>query len=134
MEGLLQGLKHEDVDEQLRVFALCGVAARKAGTRDWRTTQTLHWQGTPLDRHGREYQDLLDEAYASMLEPNPRAARALRETGTARLLHTIGRGDPSETILTRTEFTSRLERLRALRRDDNQQASSSAGRRLHAGG
>ncbi len=114
MEGLLQGLKFADPTEQARVLMLDGPKAKKAGAQqDWVSEQTLYWQGSAIDRHGREYQTLLDEAFAALFEQNVRARRALLSSGDAVLEHTVGKTDASDTILTRSELCERLTHLRA---------------------
>ena len=62
LAGLLQSLLFVDADDQADVRALSGPKATKAGRRapDWTATQTLHWAGRPVDRHGPDYQLLLD--------------------------------------------------------------------------
>ena len=114
MEGLLQGLKFENPEMQKHVMTLVGRAAKFKGKKKrWWRTQTLFWQGQPLDRHGDEYQQLLDEAFRAMFAGNDSARRALIATGDAVLAHSLGKGKPSETVLTRSEFCSRLMRIRA---------------------
>lgn len=38
---------------QIEVCKMVGYAAKRRGRmKDWRKTQTLYWQGHPIDRHG----------------------------------------------------------------------------------
>jgi hypothetical protein len=67
----------------------------------------LWWQGQAKGRHSDEYQALLDEAYRELFKQNDGALKALLATGDATLEHSIGKSNASETVLTRTEFTSR---------------------------
>jgi predicted NAD-dependent protein-ADP-ribosyltransferase YbiA (DUF1768 family) len=114
MEGLLQALKFDKAHMQIHVCTLVGMAAKKRGAkRNWRRDQTLYWQGEELDRHGPEYQQLLDEAYMAMFTQNEGARRALLATGTATLTHAIGKKKESDTVLTEREFCSRLMRCRS---------------------
>jgi hypothetical protein len=95
-------------------MTLVGMAAkRKGASKNWRQTQTLWWQGEKLDRHSQEYADLLDEAYLAMFTQNEGARRALIATGDAVLQHSIGKSNARDTVLTRSEFCSRLMRIRA---------------------
>lgn len=113
MEGLLQGLKCRSPGAQARVFALVGAKAKKVGAKhDWKSDQTLYWQGEPVDRHGDDYQSLLDEAYQAMFAQNHKARRALLATGDAVLTHSIGEGKPQDTVLTSVELCDRLMRVR----------------------
>lgn len=120
MEGFLQALKYEDQATQHEVCMLVGIKAKKRGTERndaWQSQQTLWWNGVPYDRHGSEYQELLDRAYDALAE-NVEFQRALRATGDAVLTHTIGWHNARETVLTEQEFCSRLERLRDQLRSD----------------
>ena len=109
MEGLLQGLKCKDPEVQKHMCTLAGLAAKRAGSKkNWRRDQTLYWQGTPIHRGSKEYQELLDEVYNAMFDQNKKARKALLATNNAHLTHSIGRTKKSETVLTRQEFCSRL--------------------------
>ena len=112
MEGFLQSLKFSNPDMQKEVCKLVGKAAKfKGKKKKWWQTQTLYWQGQEIDRHSQEYQQLLDRAYAALAQ-NDSFRRALLATGTAALTHSIGKSNPSETVLTKAEFCGRLMRLR----------------------
>ena len=120
MEGLLQGLKFENPEIQRQVFTLWGSAAWKRGQhQNWKIDQTLYWQGKPIKRDSQEYQDLLDEAFLARFTQNDSARRALLATQNAVLKHSIGKRKPNETVLTKTEFTSRLTRIRAMLRAES---------------
>lgn len=113
MEGFLQSLKFSNPDMQVHVCSLVGMAAKRAGRKkNWRTTQTLYWRGVEYKRDSREYQLLLDRAYASLAQNNG-FKRALLATGQATLTHSIGKNKQSETVLTQREFCSRLTVLRS---------------------
>jgi hypothetical protein len=114
MEGFLQGLKFENPEMQKHVFTLVGKKAKfKGKKKNWRVRQTLFFQGQEIDRHSAEYQALLDQAFDAMFTQNESARRALLASQNAVLTHSIGRQKESETVLTRTEFCSRLTRIRA---------------------
>lgn len=115
MEGLLQALKIQDPAKQIEVCALAGISAKHAGVQygnDWKDTQTLWWQGQPIPRHGAEYKELLTEAYSCLFADSPHFRNALRNTGTANIVHTIGVSDPTQTVLTEAEFCQILLTLR----------------------
>lgn len=118
MEGLLQSFKQANPDVQREMCQLVGYAAKKKGRPlRWQRTQTLYWQGTAYPRDSQAYQDLLDRAYDA-LATNAKFRAALLATGTATLMHTIGRTNEHETVLTRREFCSRLTAIRARLRQD----------------
>jgi predicted NAD-dependent protein-ADP-ribosyltransferase YbiA (DUF1768 family) len=113
MEGFLQGLKFKSPEMQQYVFTLVGMAAKKKGsTKKWFRTQTLYYQGQPINRHSKEYQDLLDSAYEAMFTQNEKAKKALLATRDAVLKHSIGKSDSHKTVLTEQEFCSRLTKIR----------------------
>ncbi len=114
MEGLLQSLKFEHAPTQKTVCQLVGKAAKFRGkkrNKAWRTVQTLWWDGEPIPRHSQAYQDFLDEAFDALAE-NDGFRRALLATGDAVLTHSIGKSTKQDTVLTRSEFTSRLHKIR----------------------
>jgi len=115
MEGFLQSLKADDLKVQIDICQLVGIEAKNWGNENnviWKETQCLWWRGQRYDRHGQEYQELLDRAYAELFK-NENFKQALLATGEEILTHSIGKNDPYETILTEEEFCSRLMNLRA---------------------
>lgn len=112
MEGFLQSLKFESPEKQIEVCKLVGKAAKfKGKKKKWYKTQTLYWQGKEFKRDSEEYQELLDRAFAE-LGKNEDFKKALRSTGSAILVHSMGKEKKNETVLTVQEFISRLYRLR----------------------
>lgn len=117
MEGFLQSLKFQNPELQKEVCKMVGKQAKfKGKEKKWWRDQTLYWKGKPIPRHSEEYQDLLDRAF-SALALNSSFQNALLATGNAVLTHTIGKTNPSETVLTRSEFCSRLTRIRKTLRE-----------------
>ena len=112
MEGFLQSLKFENPDMQIHVCSLVGKAAKfKGKKKKWYRTQTLYWRGNPIKRESKEYQELIDRAY-SELAKNASFRAALLATGDATLTHSMGKTNPTQTVLTRQEFCSRLMKIR----------------------
>lgn len=112
MEGFLQSLKFSNPDMQVEVCKLVGKQAKfKGKKKKWWKTQTLWWRGTEIKRDSEDYQNLLDRAFYA-LSQNEGFKKALIATGKATLTHSIGKNDPSTTVLTRQEFCSRLTRIR----------------------
>lgn len=114
MEGLLPSLKFPDSGTQRLVCQLTGSDAKKAGAvaPDWKERQTLYWQDRKFPRDSKTYQDLLDRIY-NTLKRNKLFQTALLATGDALLVHSIGKTDPTDTILTIDELCQRLMRIRA---------------------
>lgn len=112
MEGLLQSFKFSNPEMQREVCKLVGKQAKfKGKKKKWFKTQTLFWQGEEFKRDSEAYQELLDRAFDA-LSTNEGFKRALLATGHSTLTHSIGKTKQSETVLTRTEFCSRLTAIR----------------------
>ena len=113
MEGFLQSLKFSNPDMQEEVCKLVGFAAKQKGSnKKWRQRQTLYWRGVSVKRDSMVYQLLLDRAYTQMAVQSDGFRRALIASGDGILTHSIGKRRKNETILTTTEFCSRLLKLR----------------------
>lgn len=118
MEGLLQSFKFSNPEVQREVCKLSGKAAKfKGKKKKWWKTQTLYWLGVEYKRDSAEYQELLDRAFDA-LSTNQSFMKALLATGNASLTHSIGKIKQTETVLTRTEFCSRLTKIRDRYRED----------------
>lgn len=112
IEGLLQGMKFEDIEKQNRAFAKVGVKAKSYGKKSkWYIEQTLYWQGTPMKRDSEEYKNIVREAFYALAE-NIDFQQTLLATGSKRLYHTMGKSDPTQTILTEEEFCGILTEVR----------------------
>jgi predicted NAD-dependent protein-ADP-ribosyltransferase YbiA (DUF1768 family) len=120
MEGFLQSLKFSNPDMQKEVCKMVGKQAKfKGKKKKWWQTQTLHWQGQEFKRDSQEYQDLLDRAYTELAK-NEGFKKALLATGNATLTHSIGKNKIGETVLTTSEFCSRLIKIRnQLQKEDS---------------
>lgn len=113
MEGFLQSLKYSNPEMQIHVCTLVGKQAKfKGKKKNWYRTQTLYWKGEEIDRHSDRYQELLDKAF-DRLAKNDKFCKALLATGKATLTHSMGKKDPSKTVLTNSEFCGRLTRIRS---------------------
>lgn len=112
MESLLQGLKFQGIETQNSVFQKVGVKAKLRGKkRKWFLDQTLYWQGVPMKRDSEEYKKLVKEAFNALAE-NKEFQQTLLATGDKRLYHTMGKSDPTRTILTEDEFCEMLTEIR----------------------
>lgn len=113
MEGFLQSLKFKNPLMQVEVCKLIGRAAKfKGKPKKWFRDQTLYWQGEELPRVSGAYQDLLDRAFQAMYDHSKSFRDALEASKGATLTHSMGKNDQSQTVLTNTEFISRLNKLR----------------------
>ena len=110
----LQSLKFQDIQMQKYICTLVGKKAKFKGSRkNWRKRQVFYWRGQEIKRDSKEYQELLDRAFDS-LSKNTNFQKALLATRNATLTHNIGKNKITETALTRTEFTSRLTKIRSV--------------------
>lgn len=115
MEGFLQSLKFSNPDMQREVCKLVGRAAKfKGKKKNWYVKQVLYWQGKEIPRDSDDYQMLLDRAYMAMATQNRGFQCALLATQNAALTHSIGKTKTNETVLTRSEFCSRLIKIRTM--------------------
>ena len=112
MEGLLQSFKFSNPDMQREVCKLVGIKAKSKGkSKKWFTTQKLYWNSVEYKRDSKEYQALLDRAYEALSE-NTSFQKALIASGKSVLTHEIGKSKENETVLTKREFISRLNKIR----------------------
>jgi hypothetical protein len=112
MEGLLQSFKFEDPEKQKEICLLVGKKAKfKGKKKKWFLTQILWWKGQSIDRHSKEYQELLYKAFIAMSQ-NKEFCETLLATEHNKITHSIGKQDPYRTILTEDEFCSRLMWIR----------------------
>lgn len=115
MEGLLQAFKFDKTHMQIEVCTLVGRKAKFRGkkrNKHWMRYQRLWWNGNVYDRHGPEYQELLDRAFDALAR-NEGFRKALLATGDAVLRHSLGSSDAHHTVLTEREFVGRLTKIRA---------------------
>jgi len=113
IEGVLQSFKHSDPIQQYVMCKLYGFEAKKAGkNHDWKALQTLYWMSKAFPRGSSEYQQLLNSLYKAAYDQSKQFREDLGLSKGYKLLHSMGSDDPTQTILTRNEFISRLEWLR----------------------
>ena len=117
MEGFLQALKNEDCEVQKEICSLSGKEAKERSISDWQNTQTIYWQGKPINRQSQDYQTLIRRAYQCLFEHNDTFRNALLSTKGKYIYHTRGLSNPQKTILTEQEFCIILTELRDNHKD-----------------
>ncbi len=113
-EGFFQGIKFKDKKARKLVYKMSGLNSNriKAATDfDWQKNQTILFENKEIDRHGKEYENLVDELYVSMLQ-NPLYVGALKAVKDKYILHAIGEPDSNLTVFTRYEFEKELNCLK----------------------
>ena len=104
-EGLLQALKTQYRNEQIRICSLSGIEAKKAGQKynDWKDGQFLWWNGYYYYRKSKEYWDLLKRIFDVQYFTLDLIV-AILATGDKKFIHSVGESDKSKTVLTEEEF------------------------------
>ena len=70
IEGFFQGIKFKDIDMQNLVLKYSGINAyhiKMASEYNWKETGIIYWQGEPINRFSKEYEDIVDELYISAI-------------------------------------------------------------------
>ena len=112
MEGFLQSLKTNDKEKQIAICSLVGKDAKTVGSFNTEFDGShLYWKGKPIDRFSEEYLTLLKRVYNARFEHDANFRKALEYTKNKKLIHTVGKSDPKETILTDSEFINLLSEL-----------------------
>lgn len=115
IESILQSLKVADSKEQKRICSMQGKEAQAYGQshNNWKDTQTLYWNGQSFNRNSDEYLNLVRSIFTAVYYANTSFRNELLATGSKELDHSIGKDDPTDTILTKQEFLDILYGLRA---------------------
>lgn len=114
-EAVFQSLKISDKNVQKLVFGYSGPAANKISTAadyDWKENGIVYFQGKPMVRDSKDYDDFIDEMYVSMLQ-NPLFRNTLKNVGDKYIMHSIGGSDKAKTLYTRYEFELEFNCLKA---------------------
>ena len=97
---------------QKLVFSYSGYNAyclKAASDYRWQDEGNVYFQGEPIRREGKEYADIVDELYISAAQ-NPLFRQALKNVQKP-LIHSIGKTDKNETLLTRFEYEAEINAL-----------------------
>lgn len=114
MESFLQSLKIQDKGAQIACCGLPSLAARNYANQQpsWKNTNTLYWLERAYNRNSVEYQLLLAKSYFAMMKASSKFRKALVDTENAELVHSIGKKNINETILTEEEFITLIKKCR----------------------
>ena len=112
IESFFQGIKFKDVEMQNMVFEYSGIdsnSIKAASDIDWKIDGIVYWQGEPIKRDSKGYDDLVDELYVSAIQ-NPLYRQVLKNVDRP-IIHSIGEINKNETVFTRYEFEYMLNCL-----------------------
>lgn len=112
IESFFQGIKMKDIELQDLVFNYSGIEAnviKMASDYDWQKEGIVYWQGEPINRDSKEYNELVEELYISAIQ-NPLYRNILKKVNKP-IIHSIGKEGKAETVFTRYEFESMLNSL-----------------------
>ena len=102
----------KDKDLQSKLFKYSGkeaVVLQKASDYNWKETGIVYWQGNPIKRDSKEYDDLIDELYISAIQ-NEFYRNAIKNCNLS-IIHAMGEIDKKDTVFTRYEFEYMLNCL-----------------------
>lgn len=114
MESFLQSLKIQDKGAQIACCGLPSMAARTYAAQQpsWKNTNNLYWLERTYNRNSVEYQLLLAKSFFALMKNSNKFRKALIDTGSYELIHSIGKKDINKTILTEEEFITILKKCR----------------------
>lgn len=113
-ESFFQGIKFKNKKAQMQVFKLSGLDSnniKAAQDYSWKNNLEIYFMGKPFKRTGKEYEDLVDELYVSLMQ-NSLFVDALKNVKDKYILHAIGETKTNETVFTRYEFEKELNCLK----------------------
>jgi len=112
IECFFQGIKFKDKELQSKLFKYSGKEAlvlQKTSDYNWKESGIVYWQGLPIKRDSKEYDDLIDELYISAIQ-NEFYRNAIKNCNLP-IIHAMGEEDKKETVFTRYEFEFMLNCL-----------------------
>lgn len=114
IEAVLQSLKYSDRRDKIKCYKYRGLDAyhlRGMEPYAWEKDGILYTPYGKIDRFSEDYQKFIDKLYFSVFR-NSLYRNNLFLSGDKKLDHTHGENKKEQTILTRTEYISRLYALR----------------------
>lgn len=114
VEAVLQSLKYKDRKEKKKCYGYSGIDSwhlRGMEPYAWQKDGILYTPYGKIDRFSEDYQEFIDKLYYQVFK-NPLYRNNLLLSGTRKLDHTHGENSQKLTVLTRSEYISRLYALR----------------------
>ena len=112
--SFITGLRVKEPEIQKRVLLLSQDNLKYVSkyTNPTYAIRELHWNGKTFKRDSNEYKELLNRAYKARYNADFKFREALRITKGYELVHTKGKSDINETVLTESEFIEQLNKLK----------------------
>ena len=115
IESFFQGIKFKEKDLQKEVFHYSGIPAvviKETSNYNWKENGLIYFQGDPIKRDSKEYDELVEELYISAIQ-NPFYRNAIKKCPLP-IIHAIGEEKKEETVFTRYEFEYMMNCLHEL--------------------
>lgn len=115
IECIFQSFKVKNKKAQRYLFNYSGLNSnniKAACDYNWRDDGNVYFQGKPIKRDSKAYEDFIDEVYISAIQ-NPLYRNVLKNAGDKYILHAIGGKTKLDTVFTRFEFEYELNALKA---------------------
>lgn len=112
IECFFQGIKFRDKELQKELFKYSGkevLVLQKASDYNWKESGIVYWQGMPIKRDSKDYEQLVDELYISAIQNE--FYRNVIKNCDLPIIHAMGREEKTETVFTRYEFEFMLNCL-----------------------
>ena len=117
IEAPLQAFKNQGENFQRRICAMDPVKIhkiyRKAFDSDWKRTQRLFWKDKKIKRASVAYSVQLTRLFDSAFEQSETYRDALQASVGYELMHSVGKYDMYDTVLTIPEYLYHTYRLRS---------------------
>ena len=117
IESFLQALKFDKVHLQQEVCKLSGLRAKERGkerNNQWKIRRGVWWNDVFYARNTDSYYRLLDRMFIAVANQDESFKSDLQASGDLILTNNSGKNSTSDTVLTQSEFCSRLMKLRTL--------------------
>lgn len=108
MEGFIQHLRVKDTTVATEVAAMHGIKAKSQGKLHSIKNDTLYYKGQPFNRFSPKYSQLMAEAYDKCFAQNESFQISIYMTRNDTWIHSIGKSDATQTLLTENEFLGNL--------------------------
>ena len=114
VNAFLLALKVQDPirQKELSVLPLDKIKEASKSIEPIYDARILYWKGKPIERTSKEYSELLDKVYNIRFRKDINYRKAIRFSKQFKnIIHSIGKQNVADTILTEKEFISHIKKL-----------------------